>query len=270
MNVSDVDRQHTGYNLHGIVDVPSHPRNDDERAFLAGVLFRYAEIPDKGKRAYQLANWCAVEGGGGVKIEHCGPIAVFTEKNISNLKVFKPPEFEDLDGAELQGDNEHNTWRTEYHSNRYCRFESRKELNQRFQDIQVNTVILAPSGKMTFTKNKVWYRLSQHVIDEMLIRGQPPHERNLDPRVELAMPFKDGELCKKAGEVISARGTSHDVIVKYGNYEHMKELYERGRVWMNPVTTYESSLNQAVRDNERTFVYKGGYRPRENPSMFFY
>ena len=119
------------------------------------------------------------------------------------------------------------------------------------------------------TADPKWYRLSQHVIDEMLMRGQPFTEQNLDPRVDVAAPFKDGLLCKKAGEVAAARGTNHDVVVKYGSYEHMKQLLEQGRVWINPATTYGQSGNQAVQDDERRFEFKGGYRSPGDAPVFF-
>ena len=91
------------------------------------------------------------------------------------------------------------------------------------------------------------------------MRGQPPNEQNLDPRVLQDMPFKDGHLCRKAAEVVEARDTSHEVIVKYGKYNHMKDLYDRGKVRINPATTYENfNHNQAVRDDEREIIFKGG------------
>ena len=59
--------------------------------------------------------------------------------------------------------------------------------------------------------------------------------------------------------MVAARGTSHEVIVKYGKYNHMKDLYERGNVRIYPATTYENfNHNQAVRDDEREIIFKGG------------
>ena len=269
VNVSGVNCRSTDYNLQGTVDVADHPANDEERELLAEILFHRAEIADKARRAYRLTNWCATSGGTGVRIEHCEPIPVLGPGDISNLRVFEPPGFEDDALVPVGWDKEHEGWWREYQANRYCRFESRKELNQRFQDIHVNTVVLSPSGRIAMTANPKWYRLSQHVIDEMLMRGQPLTEQNLDPRVDVAAPFKDGELCKKAGDVAAARGTNNDVVVKYGSYDHMKQLFEQGRVWINPATTYGQSGNQAIRDDERGFEFKGGYRPWGDASVFF-
>ena len=268
MNVSDVDRRSAGYNLQGIVDVADFPRNDDERKFLAEILFLRAEIREKSRRGYRLVNWCDTSGGAGVRIECCEPIPILGPKDISNLRVFERPEFDESARVPVTWDEDHESWPREYQSNRYCRFESRKELHQRFQDIHVNTVVLSPSGRVAMTTDDMWYRLSQHVIDEMLMRGQPPKEQDLDPRVNPAAPFKDGTLCKKAGDA-AAKGTDHDVVVKYGKYERMKQLLEGGRVWINPASAYSQSGNQAIRDEERRLVFKGGYRSNGGASDFY-
>ena len=272
VTVSDTRRQKPEYQIRGVVDVPGHPQSDEERDFLANLLFHRARIPETEKRGFQLVSWFATDGGTGVKIRHCRLIPVLTDKEIIGpITVYRSPEIDELHEEDPIGDEKYNEWRREYQSNRYCRFESREELNQRLQDIQVNTTILTPSGKMGLTKDEIWFRLGQHVIDEMLMRGQPPYERNLDPCVEIAQPFKDGNLCRKAAEIVSARGTDHDVVVKYGKHDHMKDLYERGIVWMNPATEYgKSSHNQAVHDDERVFVFKGGCYPSGRATRKFY
>ena len=132
VNVLDAEGKQIDYNLHGTVDVPSAPRNDDERALLAQVLFRAADIPDKAIRRYRLACWEEAEGGSGVKIEHCEPIPVLSTEDTIDLKCFQAPEIDENGDGNPPDDEMHHAWTRKYGSNRYCRFESRRELNQRY------------------------------------------------------------------------------------------------------------------------------------------
>ena len=50
----------------------------------------------------------------------------------------------------------------------------------------------------------------------------------------------------------------------------MNELYEKGLVWMNPASGYNTrEHNQAIRDDERVFVFKGGYRRKGCTDSFY-
>ena len=130
--------------------------------------------------------------------------------------------------------------------------------------------VLKPSGKLGLTKETLWYELGQHVIVDMLLRGEPPNDKNQHPRVQVAQPFFDGELCRKAAAVVSSRGTTNDVIVKYGMREHMKNLYDKGLVYLNVASDYDkSSHNPAIRDDERTIVFKGGCSPVGGTGKFY-
>ncbi len=268
--VSDTNQKSTEYLIRGIVDVPSHPRGDDERNYLAKRLFQVADIPDKGKRRFELVSWEVKLGGAGTHIRRCRPIPILNDKNLINLHVFTPPGVEVLsDSAEI-GDEEHNEWVSEYVGNRYCRFESRKELHRRFQDIHVNTQVLKASGLVGLTDDPLWFRLSQHVITEMLLRGQPPNNTNKHPGVQDSGRFFDGELCAKTAAVVAANGSRGDLVVKYGKSEHMKSLFEDGLIYLNPASAYDKSThNAAKRDDERTIVFKGAYSPADDESRFF-
>ena len=271
VDVSDTHRSKSAYQVRGTVDVPSPPHSDDERTYLAKVLINAADLLDKQVRGVRLRSWVAASGGSGVDVRSCRTIPRITDADIvGEIKVFTPPDVEELDEQDQISADRHNEWVREYGANRYCRFETREELHQRWQDILVNTLVLKPSGKMGLTDQEFWYRLGQHVIVEMLLRGEPPNETNHDPRVAVAQPFFDGELCRKAAAIVSARGTGQDMIVKYGEYGHMKDLYEKGLVYMNVASDYDKSVhNPAVRDDERTIVFKGGYRPPERAAPFF-
>ena len=267
VTISDTGYKSTEYQVRGVVDVPSRPQNDDERLALAKVLLSRADIPERSQRRFRLVDWERTDGGEGVIVHQCGKIPTITANDIipGSFRRFEAPAFEEPRREELPGDLEHTKWRSEYQANQYSRYESRRELHQRLQDIWVNKEVLSPSGKLTLTTEQRWYRLEQHVVDEMLVRGQPPSEQNLHPRVDIAMPHMDKHLCRKAAEVVAAQGTGNDVFVKYGALDHMKELYENGAVWISSASDLDKlTHNQAVRDDERSFVLKGGIRPVMN------
>ena len=188
------------------------------------------------------------------------------DDDIWNVKVFTPPEFEKP--ARSIKPEKLAEWGRGYEANRYFRYETRVELNQRYQDVLVNLQVLKLSGKLGQTADERWHRLLHHVLVEMDIRAEQPTRWNLDPRVEEARPFFDGELCRKAANVVAARGTTHDVIVKYGKREHMEKLL-RGEVYLNSATNYNDSMyNQAVRDDELAIDFKGGCVRALHPTQY--
>ena len=263
------DENGIDYQIRGVVDVPSPPYGDDERSYLAKVLVDSAEIP-QGKCEYAVLHWVATEGGDGVRVDKCGPILHLTEDDIFDLKMFTAPDVEETDDNDGIGSDQHNEWVREYGANRYCRYETRQELHQRYQDIWANTQVLTRSGKMGLTIDKNWYRLQQHVIAEMLLRGEPPRPSNHDPRVREARPFFDGELCRKAASVVSVRGTDRDVLVKYGKRKHMEALFQHGYLYLNSAASYNESVhNQAVQDEELAIDFKGGYIRATDPIQFY-
>ena len=180
--MSDTNHGEFEYQIRGVVDVPSPPLSDEERDFLATILICQASIPEIENRTYDLVGWQTTKGGEGVNIRRCGKIPHITEKDILNIQVFEPPDVE-INEKELIGNEKLNEWALDYQENRYCRLESRQALNQRLQDISVNIMVLKASGRMGLTTYENWYRLMQHVIEELLMRGQPPKEQKLDPRV---------------------------------------------------------------------------------------
>ena len=195
IGVSDTKGKDIEYQIRGVVDVPSPPYGDDERKLLTKILFDDAELPHKEKRKFWLHDWVGTDGGSGVRIDKCGTIPVITGKDIiGEIKVFTSPDVEVIDESEQISSEKYDKWVHEYSANRYCRFESRQELNQRYQDIQVNTQVLKPSGKIGLTTDEFWYQLMQHAIVEMTFRGEPPTVWNHDPRVEIARPFFDGKI----------------------------------------------------------------------------
>ena len=264
--------QHDGldYQIRGVVDVPSPPYGDAEGAHLAEVLAGTVEVL-RGK-AYESAvlHWRETDGGDGIRLHSWRDIqasAITDDDGLTNVKVFTPPEFEKP--AENIKPEDHAEWSPEYEANRYCRYETRMELNQRYQDLLVNLQVLKLSGKLGQTADSRCHRLLHHVLAEMETRGQPPTRWNLDPRVEEVRPFFDGELCRKAANVVAAWGTTHYVIVKYGKREYMERLL-RGEVYLNSATNYNASMhNQAVRDDELAIDFKGGCIRALHPTQYY-
>ncbi len=258
------------YQIRGVVDVPGPPYGNDERTYLAKVLAESADLP-RPKYEYALLDWEETAGGDGVRVDKCDPIPVPSDDDVFDVKAFTAPDVEETaDDDDGLGDEQHDQWVREYDANPYCRYETREELHQRHQDILVNTVVLKPAGRMGLTTDKNWYRLQQHVLTEMLQRGEPPTPSNRHPRVPEARPFFDGDLCPKAARVVSARGSDHDVLVKYGKREHMEALFREGHVYLNSATSYnESAHNQAVRDDELAISFKGGYVRATRPVQFY-
>ena len=257
------------YQIRGVVDVPELPYGDDERTYLAKVLSKSADLPH-GKYGYAVLDWEETDGGDGVRIDTCGPIPVCAVHGPSGVRTFTPPEVEGTDDDDPISDERHNGWMREYIANRYCRYETRKELHQRFQDIWANTFVLKPSGRMGLTTDEDWYRLQQHVLTELLLRGEPATPSNRHPRVQEARPFFDGDLCRRAAAIVSAQGTSHDVLVKYGKREHMEALLREGAVYLNSATSYgQAAHNQAVRDDELAIDFQGGYVREADPAPFY-
>ena len=217
------DKNLVGKNVRGVVDVPFLPQGDAERFYLAGVLFDETAIRDKQKFKYTLQYWVKVKGGLGIRVTNCDDIQTITAADIiGEIKIYRSPDVE-LDDRDSIGQERRSEWVRDYVENRYLRFVKRKELHQRLQDISVNMQKITRSGKLGLTTDDRWPHLLQHVITEMLLRAEPPESWNRDPRVSEALPFKDGELCRKAAKVVAACGTDHDVIVKYGKREYMEK-----------------------------------------------
>ena len=259
------------YQLRGVVDVPSPPYGDDELAHLAKVLAKNVEVLRGTKYEYAVLQWDETDGGDGIRVHSCrdvGASAITDDDTVAPIQIFTPPEFEDARESITAEDRAE--WAREYAANRYCRFETRKELNQRYQDLLVNLQVLNLSGKLEQTADPSCHRLLHHVLAEMHIRAQPPTPWNLHPRVPQARPFFDGELCRRAANVVAARGTAHDVIVKYGKREYMEKLL-RGEVYLNSATNYNASMhNQAVRDDELAIDFKGGCIRALHPTQYYH
>lgn len=271
LNVSvDYSDRTKGWQVRGIVGVPSPPANDAERHHLAQMLIGRSHAPREKGRKLVILDWSLNHGKEhSVTVQKCNEIPTLCSDQVLDIKVIEPPDTVDDHSVTSFADSFHEDWESEYLSNRYLRHESRSEVNQRFQDVWGNILVLRNSGKVDLSPDPVWHRLFQHVAGEMYIRGEPPHQGNLDPSVEPANPFRDKVLCKRAVSSISTKSAMNDVLVKYGRPGDMEQLYKDGLVWINPASTYDKPQNnQAVRDNERRLMFKGGVATRATPRKF--
>ena len=241
----------------GIVGVPRPPEDDFERTMLACKLAELVETPDIAVFEFTgLIWWRFIRGGPfGVKLIKSETLRELDENEISNrISISGPgPLNEPVFQARFA---ESDDWEREYKANKYMRFESRAGLNQRYQDLVTNITILNDAGQVDLTAEKHWHQLFRHVIVEMFLRGEPPVPHNFDPTVKKAVLFPDKELCEQAADAIEKVQVPGPILVKYGKAKHIRALYERGEVYMPPVSGYgDPEHNQAVHDQELTFSH---------------
>ena len=257
------------YQIRGVVDVPDMPYGDAERQYLVQVLTSAANLPTAKKYKFALMAWKRVEGGKGVQIINANPIPIITDNGIiGDIDVTAPPEVEAQEPNIQQLDG-HAKWVREYIANQYLRFESRKALHQRDEDIGLNAEVITPSGKLGITNDTKWLRLKTHIYAEMQRRNEPPTRTNQHPAIEGPRPFLSGELCRKAADVASRQGPYQNVLVKYGKREHIEQLLHDGLVYLNPATNYQQNQHsQAVKDDELEITFKGGFVRQTAPIRY--
>ena len=243
--------------VEGIVGVPRPPEDDLERSMLAHKLAELVESPDIAIFEFiSQIGWRLIRGGPfEVKLIKSETLRELDENEISNSISFSGPG--PMNEPEFQTEFvESDDWEREYRANRYLRFESRTGLNQRYQDLLTNITILNDAGQVGLTAEKHWHQFFNHVVVEMFLRGEPPVPHNFDPIVKKAVLFPDEDLCEQAKDAVEKVQISGPILVKYGKADHMRTLYERGEVYMPPVSVYgDPEHNQAIHDQELTLSH---------------
>ena len=242
----------------GVVGVPRPPEDDLERQMLAQKVADLVEAPDEAVFVFMgLIHWLLVKGGPfEVELTDRRQIRELQEGEISNRVSLSDagPLSAPVFRASFP---ETETWEREYRSNRYLRFESRAALSQRYQDLLTNVTVLTDDGHVDLTQEKHWHELFRHVVVEMFIRGEPPVPHNLDPSVAPAILFPDADLCARAAEAVTRFSFPGPYLVKYGNADNMRRLYDCGDVYLQPASSYrDPNHNQAVLDQELALVYQ--------------
>ena len=243
----------------GVVGVPRPPEDDMERQILACKLADLVETPDIAIFALTgYLRWRLVRGGPfEVELTECRQVRELDESEISDrISLSGPGPMSEPVFRAKPAESAH--WEREYRANRYLRFESRAALNQRYQDLLTNIKILTDKGKVTLTDQNRWHRLFRHVVEEMLIRGEPPVPHNFDPHIAPAVLFSDQDFCARAADAVANVTIAGPCLVKYGQKEHMRDLYHRGEVHMCTASHYrDPDYNQAVHDQELIIMQCG-------------
>ena len=243
----------------GIVGVPRPPEDDFERQMLAHKVADLVETPDIAVFQFTgLLRWRLIKGGPfEVELTESRQVRELDKSGVSNrISLSGPgPMNEPVFRTRFP---ESNDWEREYRANRYLRFESRAGLSQRYQDLLTNITILTNDGRVDLAQEKHWHRLFRHVVVEMFIRGEPPVPRNFEPSVAPAILFPDKELCTRAADAVARATTQGRYLVKYGQADHIRRLYDRGEVYMTPASAYgDPDCNQAIHDQELTLSRYG-------------
>ena len=259
VSISYSDRPGPHVIATGIVGVPRPPEDDLERQLLAVKIADLVESPDIAIFQFTgLLRWSLVKGGPFEvelikfrQVRQLDPTEVSNRISQSGPGPMNDPVFR----AKFA---ESHDWEQEYRINRYLRFESRAGLNQRYQDLFTNITILTEDGRVGLTEEKHWHQLFRHVVVEMFIRGEPPVPHNFDPSVAPAVLFPDHDLCTRAAEAVARVPIQGPYLVKYGKADHMRQLYERGQIYIPPASAYfDPDHNQAIHDQELSLHHVG-------------
>jgi len=147
-------------------------------------------------------------------------------------------------------------WRIHYRADRYLESASLKDVERRCRDIGDNLMNLTAVGALAPTPvlgpGPPWWEFYTHVLEELRLRRLGPYsieqmDRETHERWFRETPprglrvLADDELPKKP------------YFAKVGRKEHLKPMFELGRVRIAPASIYhDPSLNSAIHDDELT------------------
>ncbi len=151
-------------------------------------------------------------------------------------------------------------WRLQYHARRYMQHLGEEELQQRVHDVFRNMVVLSRENKIGFVRhqdNEDAIIRWADVVEEFRIRFGPfPAGFDRYPGRPVRIPRPDHQLARKAVRAVNEFRAEHHVdpgecLVKYGNAERIRRLYEEGELRVAPASSYDDpSLNPAIEDKE--------------------
>ena len=254
------DVKDANHEVEGIVGVPSPHRGDGELFCLAAKLLEATDTPALAR--YTVDRWKAVEGSYGVEVKRHAKIPVWNldSDDVISFEVSTPPKLDAEITDKIRSGMEHSRqWGMEYERRPYLRFEDRKQLTERSDDVNRNTLALSTSGKITYSSDEIWQRFGLDVIIESHKRGYPLHRMHQrHPDFPYEQRFWDDDVCREAADLLKGRTLQRGFVVKYGKKRHMRALYERGEVLVGSATDFDSDRhNQAIRDQERKIAVRG-------------
>tara|TARA_R110002095_G_scaffold142846_3_gene123704 strand:+ start:379 stop:1311 length:933 start_codon:yes stop_codon:yes gene_type:complete len=146
-------------------------------------------------------------------------------------------------------------WEESYQVRRYLIDASDDELAQRFKDILHNYHNITPEGKLGINLDleylHKWLELLTHSFQEFNMRGGIPTGLvNQNDLPFITYPEPPGGFNILKGEELP----TSKYLVKLGQQEHIRDLYEHGRIRIAPASSYsDPSLNSAIKDEELSF-----------------
>lgn len=145
------------------------------------------------------------------------------------------------------------------------------ELDMRFADVMTNTTILTEEGKLGIG-GILWLEKFAHIQEELGFRGKGfPIPGNLGARLNIPKA-KSSALGAAVRKQIGGSIPTSFTLFKYGKREHLRRVYEEGRLRLSPASHYrDPSLNAAVADDELSFEkIRGKVRTRYTQKADYY
>ncbi|MFA4984122.1 MAG: hypothetical protein WC559_02265 [Candidatus Omnitrophota bacterium] len=145
------------------------------------------------------------------------------------------------------------TWIHLYKIRRYLEHVSETELKERLLDILNNAFVLKENGDLVLRslegKEAWWLERLIHIEEEYRLRGisdSKAIDRNINlPKFNYTAYLKDFITSK--GEVLKFES----FIIKYGESQFMKPMFEEGKIQIKPASKYtDPSLASPIKDNE--------------------
>lgn len=152
----------------------------------------------------------------------------------------------------------HEWWRLEYSKNRYLKNLSHEDLAKRRNDIISNITTLENNGKIGLVSHEtgsILMVMFTHLLEEFKYRGVHYGEGSCE--VNIPKPtFPENPRWNKILDTLKLPQNGK-YLVKFGKREYLKEIYENGRLLINPASYYtDPSLNRAQNDDELTVTFE--------------
>jgi hypothetical protein len=155
-----------------------------------------------------------------------------------------------------------------YKANRYMQALNKDEFNQRFNDVWINSFTLRDDGKYEMiqatrngmlaptSRNIDFSRLLVEVGEELVLRGLL-NERSDVPPAKIRR-LADESWCRRPDWMSVSQPSRESysnvpkMLFKFGKAKHMRDMYERGEVFVKPASDFALAEGAARQDDELT------------------
>ena len=149
----------------------------------------------------------------------------------------------------------HEVWRLQYRQKRYLTHAKDEALDQRLEDVINNLTTLTDEGEIgalpVTPAGEYWMRLFTHLLEEYETRERMPPRAPDAPFPKATAPNVPRAVAALSKVDVPSPGRS---LIKFGKQQHMRDLYEAGRIRIAPAREYsDPSLNHAMKDEELKF-----------------